>query len=103
MYMLQNICKEIAGPRPVEVVTSVERRRRRAAEEKSRIVAAPFAPGISAVDVARQHDISPQHLHRWRRAARAGKLALPLNDDLEHASLVVDQSVRHQMAERICH
>ena len=57
----------------VEIRTGVGRRRRWSAEQKGRIVAA------SAVvsEVARRHDIAPQHLFSWRKAARAGRLALP--------------------------
>jgi transposase len=28
-------------------------------------------------EVARRHEISPQHLFAWRKAARVGELALP--------------------------
>jgi transposase len=28
-------------------------------------------------EVTRRHDITPQHLFAWRKAARAGRLALP--------------------------
>jgi hypothetical protein len=33
-------------------------------------------------EVARRHDISPQHLFGWRKAARAGQLTLPMDDPL---------------------
>jgi transposase len=98
VHMLQNIHKETSALRPVEVVTSVERRRRWGLKEKARIVAASLAPGDTVTEVARRHDISPQHLHQWRRAAKAGKLLLPLDDDLAFAEVVVardaDRSAR---------
>ena len=75
---------------PVEVRTSVERRRRWSLEEKGRIGAASFAPGANVSDVARRHDISPQHLFQWRHAAKAGRLVLPLDDDVMFAPVVVD-------------
>jgi Transposase len=31
-------------------------------------------------EVARQHDISPQHLFAWRKAARVGLLSLPADE-----------------------
>jgi transposase len=74
----------------VEIRESAGRRRRWSAEEKARIVAASFAPGVSVSYVARQNDISPQHLFQWRRAARSGQLVLPLDDDLAFAPVVLD-------------
>ena len=34
-------------------------------------------PGAVVSEVARRHDMSPQHLFGWRKAARAGLLTLP--------------------------
>jgi transposase len=89
--MLQNICKETSVLRPVEVVTSVERRRRWDPEVKAQIVASSYEPGVRVTEVARRHDISPQHLHQWRREAKAGKLVLPLEDGMAFARIVVDR------------
>jgi transposase len=61
----------------VEIQVGAGRRRRWSAEAKGRIVAESYAPGAVVSDVARRHDISPQHLFAWRKAARAGLLALP--------------------------
>jgi len=85
--MLHNMHTQTSVLRPVEVVTSVERRRRWHPEVKARIVAESYAPGVKVTDVARLHGISAQHLHLWRRAARAGKLVLPLDDDLAFAEV----------------
>jgi transposase len=54
--------------------------RRWSAEEKGRIVAESYAPGAVASEVARRHEISPQHLFIWRKAARSGRLALPSDE-----------------------
>ena len=43
----------------VEVITSVQRRRRWSAEEKARIVQETYAPGMSVSLVARQHGVAP--------------------------------------------
>jgi len=51
----------------VEVITSVQRRRRWSAEEKARIVQETYAPGMSVSLVARQHGIAPNQLFAWRR------------------------------------
>jgi transposase len=58
-------------------VTGVVRRRRWRDEEKGRIVAEAIAPGAVISDVARRHDLVPQHLWNWIRAAREGRFALP--------------------------
>src|ERR1700730_18128235 len=69
---------ETSEPRGlVEVRVGVGRRRRWSDEAKGRIVAASFAAGAVVSEVARRHDISPQHLFAWRKAARAGLLVLP--------------------------
>ena len=59
----------------VEVITSVERRRRWPAEEKARIVQETYAPGMSVSQVARQHGISPNQLFTWRRLYAEGALS----------------------------
>ena len=58
-------------------VTGVVRRRRWSDEAKGRIVAEAIAPGAVIADVARRHDLVPQHLWNWIRAAREGRFALP--------------------------
>ena len=51
----------------VEVITSVERRRRWSRAEKERIVAAAIEPGAVASEVARAAGIDTSQLFRWRR------------------------------------
>ena len=63
--------------RGVDIRVGVGRRRRWRAEDKGRIVAESYSPGAVVSEVARRHDITPQHLFAWRKAARAGRLALP--------------------------
>ena len=74
----------------VEIHEGLGRRRRWSAADKGRIVAASFAPGANVSEVARQNDISPQHLFQWRRAARAGQLVLALDDDVAFAPVMVE-------------
>ncbi|RWA71739.1 hypothetical protein EN836_32970 [Mesorhizobium sp. M1C.F.Ca.ET.193.01.1.1] len=51
----------------VEVITSVERRRRWSREEKERLVAACLEPGASVSEIARSADIHAGQLFRWRK------------------------------------
>ena len=61
-------------------VTSVVRRRRWSDEEKGRIVAEAIAPDVIIADVARRHDLAPQHLSNWIRVAKDGRFALPAEE-----------------------
>lgn len=51
----------------IEVITSVERRRRWLRAEKERIVAAALEPGAVVSEVARAAGIHTSQLFRWRR------------------------------------
>lgn len=55
----------------IEVLTGPERRRRWSAEEKRSIVAEAFAPGASVYAVARQRDVVPGQIYRWRNELRS--------------------------------
>ena len=61
-------------------VTRVVRRRRWSDEQKGRIVAEAVTPGAVIADVARRHDLAPQHLSNWIRAAKTGDFALPADE-----------------------
>jgi transposase len=51
----------------VEVITSVQRRRRWSRADKERIVAAAMEPGAVASEVARAFGIHTSQLFRWRQ------------------------------------
>ena len=51
----------------IEVITSVERRRRWSAVEKERLVSASLEAGASVSAVAREAGIHPSQLYGWRR------------------------------------
>ena len=51
----------------IEVITSVQRRRRWSAAEKERLVAASLESGSGVSVVARQAGIHPSQLYGWRR------------------------------------
>ena len=56
---------------PVEVITSVERRRRWSAAEKERLVAASLEPGAVVSALAREAGIHASQLYGWRRQLKA--------------------------------
>ena len=51
----------------VEVITSVERRRRWPRAEKERLVALALEPGASASEIARSAGLHVSQLFRWRK------------------------------------
>ena len=73
---------------PVEVITSVARRRRWSPEEKRSMVQEAESPGMSVSSVARKYGIHPNQLFRWRRlmyegalcAVRAGEEVVPATE-----------------------
>ena len=75
-------------PEKVEVITSVQRRRRWSAAEKMRMVEESQEPGASVSLVARRHGVNPNQLFTWRRlaahgaltAAAAGEAVVPASD-----------------------
>jgi len=54
----------------IEVITSVERRRRWSAAEKSRLVRAMDEPGAVVTEIARRAEVHASLLYRWRRELR---------------------------------
>ena len=76
-------------PQRVEVITSVQRRRRWSVAEKIRIVQECEQPGMSVSYVARKYDLAPNLLFRWRRLMREGGLsAIQANERVIGASEV---------------
>ena len=58
------------------VVKRVSQRRRRAVEEKRRIVEETLQPGASVACVARAHAVNANQVFAWRRQYRQGLLEL---------------------------
>jgi transposase len=76
-----------ATPSRVEVVTSVQRRRRWTPEQKFEIVKQTNEPGSSVSMVVRQFGISAGQLFQWRKACLQGSLmALSANETVVPAS-----------------
>ena len=78
--MVDHIVDASAPRGRVEIRSGVGRRRRCSNADKGRIVAESFAAGAVVSEVARRHEISPQHLFAWRKAVRRGQLALPADE-----------------------
>jgi transposase len=72
----------------VEVITSVQRRRRWSAQDKKAFVEEAEQPGMSISAVARKYGIHPNQIFRWRKlvqegaftAIRAGEEVVPLSE-----------------------
>ena len=76
-----------ATPSRVEVVTSVQRRRRWTPEQKLEIVKQTNEPGSSVSMVARQFGITAAQLFQWRKAYLQGSLmAVGANETVVPAS-----------------
>ena len=82
-----------AARRHVEV-TGVVRRRRWTDEKKGQIVAEAVAPRAVIAEVARRHELTPQHLSNWIRAAKDGQFALPADDVPAFVPVVSVEPVR---------
>ena len=69
--------------RRVEVITSVQRRRRWSVAEKVRLVEEAMQPGMSVSYVARRAGISPSQLFVWkRRMLEGGHAAVQADEDV---------------------
>jgi transposase len=65
----------------VEVITSVQRRRRFTPEQKRAVVEEAEQPGMSISLVARKYDINPSLVFTWRRLMNAGALVAAGSED----------------------
>jgi transposase len=92
----------VSGPSRVEVITSVERRRRWSTAEKVRLVEEAAQPGLSVSYVARRAGIAPSQLFAWkRRMLEGGATAVQADEDVVGASRVRDLEKRVRDLERM--
>lgn len=66
---------------PIEVITSVQRRRRWTPEEKRALLEEAEHPGSSVSAVARKYGVNPNQLFHWRKLMREGALVAVGADD----------------------
>ncbi|WP_244488593.1 transposase, partial [Aureimonas sp. Leaf427] len=86
----------------VEVITSVQRRRRWSTAEKVRLVEEAMRPGMSVSFVARQAGVSPSQLFAWkRRMLEGGHAAVQADEDVVGTSRVRDLEKRVRDLERL--
>lgn len=90
------------SPQQIEVITSVQRRRRWSTQEKLEIVEESELSGLSVSAVARKHGVSPSLLFTWRRLAREGKLsAIKAGEEVVAASEVRQLKAKIRELERV--
>ncbi len=74
----------------VTVISGTERRRSWSADQKRALVAATLEPGANVSEIARQADIRPSQLFRWRRdldeSASGGFAAVTIATDRAETS-----------------
>ncbi len=86
----------------VEVITSVQRRRRWSTAEKVRLVEEAMQPGSSVSFVARRYGLSPSLLFSWkRRMLEGGREAVQADEDVVGASKVRELERRVRGLERL--
>jgi transposase len=91
-----------ASPPRVEVITSVQRRRRWPTAEKIRLVEETMQPGMSVSYVARRADVAPSLLFNWRRRMLEGGLqAVQADEDVVGTSCVRELERRVRELERL--
>ena len=59
----------------MEIISGRNRRRHWNVDDKLRILSETAAPGVSAAEVARHHDLCPQQVCLWRHQFRAPDMA----------------------------
>lgn len=86
----------------MEVITSVQRRRRWALPEKIRAVEESNLPGMTVSYVARKYGISPSLLFKWRKLmSEGGKQAIRADEEVVSASEVRELKKRIRELERV--
>jgi len=87
---------------PIEVITSVQRRRRWTPEEKRALLEEAEHPGSSVSAVARKYGVNPNQMFHWRKLMREGALvAVGADDHVVPASEVKQLKAQIRELERL--
>jgi len=90
------------NPPKIEVITSVQRRRRYTVEQKLRLIEESNRPGMSVSYVARMHGIAPSQLFHWRRRmAEGSREAVRADDEVVSAGEARELKRRIRELERV--
>ena len=69
--------------KPIEIITSIRRKRRWSTEQKLDLIQKSEMPGHTMSSVAREYGISPSQLFTWRKLMQeGGKSSLDANDEV---------------------
>jgi len=91
-----------SDPDRVEVVTSVQRRRRWPLSEKLRAVEEASAPGMTVSSLARKYGMAPRLVFKWRRLmTEGGQEAVRAEDQVVAAAEVRDLQRQIRELERL--
>src|SRR4051812_38204330 len=102
MPMIMTMSDPLAPPPRVEVITSVQRRRRWSTAEKVRLVEETLQPGMSVSFVARRAGIAPSQLFAWKRRMLEGAhQAVHADEDVVGTSKVRELEKRVRDLERL--
>lgn len=82
----------------VEIMVGPSGKRRWSDAYKGLVVAETLVPGVRVNEVARRHDLRPNHLSTWRRMAKDGKLAVPDFVGAEFTPVVIAPEATPPMA-----
>ena len=86
----------------VEILSSIQRRRRYSLDQKLAVLAEATQPGMSISYVARRHGISPSLLFLWRRRmTEGGKEAVRVDDQVVGSAEVRALEKRIRDLERV--
>ena len=87
---------------PIEVITSVQRRRRWTPEEKRALLEEAEHPDSSVSAVARKYGINPNQMFHWRKLMREGALvAVGADENVVPASEVKQLKAQIRELERL--